>query len=238
MEFITNDDPTKIIEPCKEAFDAPTTPIAPQHPSILTGSFPSVRFVRCDKFNGVVSTQLFIEGVAIIRPVTDQALRILIDPKILECRFNEGYFMRRSAGNAHCERKTRAVCNCHDLAALPVLGFSDFKPLFLAPAKVPSIKHPVMSIFPRSFKSVARAISMLLQTPLFTQCWNRWWHVWHGVYLPGRSFHVAPVHNIQRIPLRISQSFRSGLPLPSGFFFGVVIVVYQFPLFGCEFHVT
>jgi hypothetical protein len=57
--------------------------------------------------------------------------------------------MRRSTCNPTGDRKTRAVCDCHDLGPLPPLGFADAEPPFLAPAKVPSMKASRMSMPPR-----------------------------------------------------------------------------------------
>jgi hypothetical protein len=56
----------------------------------------------------------------------------------------------RSACDANGDRKTSAVCNCHDLGPLPALGLSDAAPPFLAPAKVPSMNASLRSIFPRA----------------------------------------------------------------------------------------
>jgi hypothetical protein len=58
--------------------------------------------------------------------------------------------MWRSTGNPCGDRKTRAVCNCHDLGPLPALGLPDGEAPFLAPAKVPSMNASLISIPPRS----------------------------------------------------------------------------------------
>jgi hypothetical protein len=58
--------------------------------------------------------------------------------------------MGRCACDPKGDRQTRAVCNGHDLGALPPLRLPDSRAPFLAPAKVPSMKHSVRSMPPRS----------------------------------------------------------------------------------------
>ena len=120
--------------------------------------------------------------------------------------------MGAGAKGPYGERNTNSVCDCHDLGAFPFLSRSNTSPPFLALAKVPSIKHSVMSIFPRSRRSDARACSSLSQEPLLHQClWYRW-QVWYGGYLPGRSAHGAPVRHIHKIPLSTARGSCLGLP--------------------------
>jgi IS5 family transposase len=45
--------------------------------------------------------------------------------------------MRRSARDPSGDRKTVAVCDCHDLGALAALGFPNARAPFLAPLKAP-----------------------------------------------------------------------------------------------------
>jgi hypothetical protein len=81
--------------------------------------------------------------------------------------------MRRSTADGYPDRKTRAVCNCHDLGPLAPLGLPDEGAPVLAPAKVPSMKHSERSSWPRASRSRARARSTWSMVPLSTQCWNR-----------------------------------------------------------------
>jgi hypothetical protein len=64
--------------------------------------------------------------------------------------------MRRSAGHVHGERKTMAVCDCHDFAAFAALCRADTRAPFFAPLKLASRKDSLRSSFPRSRKSSAR----------------------------------------------------------------------------------
>ena len=218
MIFITDNNTAKIMKPCEESFNFPTARVSSQNSPILSGCFLPIRFMRSDKLNIMRFFQLFIKLITIIGLISNKKLWLFINKKTIESVFYQSYFMRRSACDANGDRKTRAVCNCHDLAPFPSLCLANSEPPFLAPAKVPSMKHSVMSIFPRSFKSLANLISICSNTPFCTQNWKRRWHVWYEGYLPGRSFHGAPVRSIHKIPFRISRLSRKGLPFPSGFF--------------------
>jgi hypothetical protein len=121
----------------------------------------------------------------------------------------------RSAFNAHGDRKTRAVCNCHDLGPLTALGRPDAEPPFLAPTKEPSTKHSLTSIPPLSLRSAAIACRMLRSVPSFDHCWKRRWQVWYDGKRGGRSFQRAPVWRIQRMPLSTSRLSFQGRPRPS-----------------------
>jgi hypothetical protein len=58
--------------------------------------------------------------------------------------------MGRCTCNPNGDGETRAVCNGHDLGALPPLRLPDASAPLFAPAKVPSMKHSVRSNSPRS----------------------------------------------------------------------------------------
>jgi len=80
------------------------------------------------------------------------------------------------------DRKTRSVCNCHDLGAFPVFRIADSTTPFFAGLKLPSMNVSRMSIPPRSFRSSASSLTMRWETPCRTHCWNCRWHVWYGGY--------------------------------------------------------
>jgi hypothetical protein len=123
--------------------------------------------------------------------------------------------MRRSRGNVDGERKTSAVCHCHDFAPFTTFGAAHIESPFLAATNVPSIKHSARSSLPLTRRSSAKASRTLRRTPDLTQLWNLRWQVWYGGNLSGRSCQRAPVRKIQRIPLRTSRLSLHGLPRPS-----------------------
>lgn len=110
------------------------------------------------------------------------------------------------------DRKTMAVCHCHDLGPLPTLRRSNVWTPFFAPAKVASMKHSDRSIFPLLRKSSAKAFKSVSITPSAIHFWNHRWQVWFEGYRSGRSFHGAPVRIIHRIPFNTSRGLRDGRP--------------------------
>jgi hypothetical protein len=123
--------------------------------------------------------------------------------------------MWRSRRNVYGERKTRAVCHCHELRPLAPLGFSDTGAPFFATTKVASMKHSSKLNLPRSSRSLASASSIPRNLPERTHSWSRRWQVWYGGNFSGISFHRAPVRRTHKIPLTISRFDRRGRPLPS-----------------------
>jgi len=123
--------------------------------------------------------------------------------------------MRRSTFNGNGERKTIAVCNCHDLGPFPDLCRTDARPPFLALAKEPSMNASVRSRPPRFRRSSASVISNRSRCPSSTHSWNLRWQVWYGGYREGMSFHGAPVRRTHRMPFKTSRLLRLGRPLPS-----------------------
>jgi hypothetical protein len=212
--FITDNEATEIMQPSKQAFNPSSFGIATQWPSVLSFGFDSVDLMRRDYFDTIL-LKLAIKRITVIRSITDESLGSSLKEATLESFSNKGDFMRRSRRNVCGERKTRAICHCHELSALAPLGFSDTGAPFFATTKVASMKHSLRLNLPRSSKSLASASSMSRNFPERTHSWRRRWHVWYGGNFSGISCQRAPVRKIQRIPLTISRFDRRGRPLPS-----------------------
>ena len=110
------------------------------------------------------------------------------------------------------DRKTRSVCNCHDLGAFPAFRIADSTTPFFAGTKLPSMNASRMSIPSRSYRSSASSLTIRWKTPCLTHCWNRRWHVWYGGYRWGISFQGAPVRNIHKMPSKTSRGSRGRRP--------------------------
>ena len=210
------------MQPSKQTFDTPSFNITTQRSAVLGFWFDSILFMRRDYFNTIL-LKFAIERIRVIRSITDESLGSSLKEATLESLSNKGDFMWRSRCNVYGERKTRAVCHCHELRPLAPLGFSDTGAPFFATTKVASIKHSSRLNLPRSSKSLASASRISRNLPERTHSWSRRWHVWYGGNFSGISFHRAPVRKTQRIPLTISRLARLGRPLPSArtFCFGM-----------------
>ena len=176
--LIPCDQAPEVLEPRKQPLDVPPAVIAPQRSAVLRGWPAPVATVRCDQGDPALGLQAVIQGIAVIRLVTNHSVGDGGREARVEGRVDQRDFVGRSTRDADGERKTSAVCHCHDLGPLAPLGFPDAGAPFLAPAKVPSMKPSLRSKPPRSARSAASARSSRSQVPAPTHCWNRRWHVW------------------------------------------------------------
>jgi len=206
-----NQNPTEILQPRKQAFDLPAPFVTPQFSAVLRFRALAIRFVRRDQL-GFKLRQLFVERIAVISLVADQSSWSLVGKARKQSLLDKSDFMRRSTFRVDGERKTKAICHCHELRAFAPLGFSHSEAPFLATTKVPSIKHSDKSKPPRVCKSSARASKTRRSVPSLHHSWNRRWQVWYGGNLPGRSHHRAPERRIQSTPFSTSRSSRRGRP--------------------------
>ena len=214
MSFIPNLQSAKILQPSIQALDFPAPAIAAQGSTILSRRLDPIQAMRRNQFNAALS-QLRIQRITIVGRIPDQAVRDGQDKSRCESCFHKGDLMRRSTRNVNGERKTSAVCHCHDLCTFAALGLSHSASPFLATTKVPSIKHSDKSSLPRWRKSSARVSKMCWMTPACRHSWKRRWQVWYGGYRSGKSRQAAPVRKIHKIPFSTSRFSRRGRPLPS-----------------------
>lgn len=176
--LVPRDQSPEVLEPRKQPLDVPPAVVAPQRPAVLCGWPAPVAAVRGDQSDPALGLQAVIQGIAVIRLVTNQSGGDGGREACVEGRVDQRDFVGRSARDADGERKTSAVCHCHDLGPFAPLGVPDVGAPFLAPAKVPSMKPSLRSRPPRSARSAASARSSRSQVPARTHCWNRRWHVW------------------------------------------------------------
>jgi hypothetical protein len=120
--------------------------------------------------------------------------------------------MRRSARNPEGDRKTMAVCDCHELAPFADERSTNAIAPFFAPMKEASINVSSRPSCPRTNKSSANAHRMPSSTPKPCHCWKRRWQVWYGPYRSGRSCHGAPVRKTHNMPFSTCRASRQGLP--------------------------
>src|SRR5688572_4755938 len=128
---------SKVLQPGKQTLNLPASFVSPQDSPILRGRFLAVGFVRCNHLNSLL-LQTCIERVTIIRSVTNQSFGHFFDEPLIQSVFHQRHFMRRSTSNGYGERKTSAICHCHELCTFAPLGFSHLSAPFLAITKLPS----------------------------------------------------------------------------------------------------
>lgn len=214
MIFVTNDDSSVILYPGKKSFHFPAPLISAKFATVLRFRLLSISLMRRDHLDSKCR-KFCVQWIGIIGFIADQFFRHIANQSVFDGRADEPDFMRRSTRCVNGERKTSAICHCHEFRTFAPLGLADSEPPFFAETNVPSIKHSERSNLPRVCKSSAKAVRSLRKVPSFTQIWKRRWQVWYGGNRSGRSAHGAPVRNIQSMPLITSRLSRHGLPRPS-----------------------
>jgi hypothetical protein len=211
MIFVTNQNPPVVLQPRKQPLDFPAPLVAPQLPPILRPRFLAIALVRPNHLDRE-RLKLCIQRVRVVRLIPDQSLRLLVNKAFDESPSDKGDFMRRSRLRVDGDRKTRAVCHCHELRTLAPLGLSDFAAPFLATMNVPSMKHSLKSSSPLERRSLAKVSKRRSSRPSLTHCWNLRWQVWYGGKRSGKSHQRAPERSIHSTPFKTSRSGRRGLP--------------------------
>jgi hypothetical protein len=165
VAFPADDDATIVVQPRKQAFDFPSTAIAPQCAAILRQSSAAHGPVWRDHLDAVVIHQPLIQAVTVLGAVANQPFGEVGKESFFESGFDEFGFMRRSAGHVHGERKTMAVADRHDFAALAASSRADGGAPFFAELKLASTNPSLRSSLPRSRKSSASFWSNCNSTP-------------------------------------------------------------------------
>jgi hypothetical protein len=122
--FPANDGATKVMRPGEQAFDFPAAPVAAQNTAVLCRRCDAHEFVGRDEVYAVSFVNPPIQRVAIVGAIADHSFRRFGKESLVEC------VMRRSAGHVHGERKTMAVCDCHDFAVFAAFCRADTRALF------------------------------------------------------------------------------------------------------------
>jgi len=150
MIFVPYNQASEILKPGKEPFNLPSSLIWSQLSAILCFFLFSTPPVRCNHFYTAFIHQLFIKGIAVICLISNQLFRCIRSKAVVNGLLNQLHFMGRSAFHTSGDRKTRSVCDCHDLGAFATFCLANSKTPFFAGAKLPSMNASLTSIFPRS----------------------------------------------------------------------------------------
>ena len=220
MIFVSSHQSAEVVQPREQSFNFPTMPIAAQLSSILGRFADPVTFMGRDHVDPLC-LHLRVQPITIVSFVANQSSRPPSNKALLHGSLDKGDFMWRSRRCVDGDRNTIAVCHCHELRTLAPLGLSDGAAPFLAPTKVPSMKHCAKSNLPRARKSSASVSRTRFSVPVLTQYWKRRWQVWYDTKRSGKSCHAAPDRNIHKMPLRTARSSWRGLPRPSARGFGL-----------------
>jgi hypothetical protein len=212
MTFPTYQQAPEVLQPREEPFDFPPAFVTAEFSPVLAVRSCAITTVRGDQLDSMPLGELIDHCVAVISLIANQSFRLVGHEAVLERSLDKLLLMRRSAPNPEGDRKTMAVCDCHELAPFADERSTNAIAPFFAPMKEASINVSSRPSCPRANKSSASAHSMPSSTPQRCQCWNRRWQVWYGPYRAGRSCHGAPVRNTHNMPFSTCRASRQGLP--------------------------
>src|SRR5262245_66570076 len=157
------------MKPSEKPLNFPAAPAAAKRPAILR-SVLAIGTVRCNQLDAVGGGEVLIEPVAVVPFGGDQSCGEFADESRGERRVDERDFMRRSTGHVDGERKTMAVANRHDFAALTAASRADGGAPFFAELKLASMKASLRSSLPRSRRSSASRCNTRSSRQLRCQC--------------------------------------------------------------------
>src|SRR5271154_3291565 len=168
--FPAHHDAAKIMKPGEQALDFPTAAVATQRATVLGDRLAAVPAVRRDELHAQGVPQSLVQRIAVIGFVADQSRGRFWEKSLLEGGFDEDRFIWSSAGHVHGDRKTMAVCNCHDFAAFTAFCRADTRAPFFAELKLASMNASLRSSLPRSRKSSASFCSKRVSSPERCHC--------------------------------------------------------------------
>lgn len=170
----------------------------------------------------------FAKRVAVVRLVSDHSFRAGSRPPrpfpgdfdLLERLFGKPDLCWRSRVGIASQRKTLAIDHHHTLCSLSPFGLSDRWAPFFAGKKLASMNDSSQSKTPLASNSERKALHISFRTSASYHSFRRRQQVEGCGYFSGRSFHLAPVFSIQRIPSNTNRSSDLGRPPfgPTGFF--------------------
>ena len=208
--FPTGNQSSVVSKPGNGALDLPTVFVTPKCPAILGWGFVPIAPVGRNKLNALFF-KFLTKLIRIIRFIPNQPLRLFT--QLVNRLIDNLYLMWTVRGKGHCQRNTLAISHHHELRPLATLGFPDFWAPFFADTKLPSIKHSAQLIWPFLSSSWMRVCQSFSQISCSSHLFNRLQHVLGLGYFSGRSFHLAPVRRIQRMPSTTKRLFFQGRPL-------------------------
>lgn len=212
MTFPTHQQASEVLQPGEEPLDLPPAFVTAEFSPVLAVPSSAISAVWGDQLDAVLLGQLIDHCVAVISPIANQSFGLAGHEAVLERSLDQLLLMRRSARNPEGDRKTMAVCDCHELAPFADERSTNAIAPFFAPMKEASINVSSRPSCPRANKSSANAQRMPSSTPPRCHRWKRRWQVWYGPYRAGRSCQGAPVRSTHNIPLSTCRASRQGLP--------------------------
>ncbi len=150
MALVAGHESPVVLKPGEEPLDPPTTPHATKRTTILSLRALAVAAVPGDQLDSSLLHQALIQSVAVVCPVTDQALGGGREEPVVDRLLYEGDLMGEARAIPMATGRPERSAMAMILVPFPRFVFPTQEPPFFAPAKVASMKHSVRSMPPRS----------------------------------------------------------------------------------------
>src|SRR3989442_8837115 len=150
MTFPTHQQASEVLQPGEEPVDLPAAFVTPEFSPVLAVPSGAITTVRGDQLDAVPLGKPIDHCVAVISLIANQSFRLVGHEAVLDGGLDELLFMRRSARNPEGDRKTMAVCDCHELAPFADERSTNAIAPFFAPMKEASINVSSRPSCPRA----------------------------------------------------------------------------------------
>src|SRR5207249_2176095 len=132
----TGDEATELKEPREQPLDVPTVSVSAQESTIdgSSAAGPILTAPHGSNHLDALLAKLLFQRSAVVGPVGDESLRKIFDEARLERLLNQFHLVSRSIRDRYGDRKTRSVCDCHDLGGASATSSANAASFFFAPA--------------------------------------------------------------------------------------------------------
>ena len=214
LMFHPADEALEVLEPAVGSFDAISSLVASELPTVLGGGFLPTATMRTNQIDATL-LQPFTQRIAVGGPVVDEMLGSSLHFLMVDQVFDQRDFGGAGTVDLCRQRKSVAVGKDHDLASLAAFRVAHARAPFFARANVPSASASFQSISPRSSSTSSRVDQISANSPDRLHSCSRRQHVDGDGKFFGKSCHRAPLRSSQRIPSRHARGEHGGRP-PSG----------------------
>ena len=223
MIFVSDNQSSKCSHPGESALDYISSPVAIPESVILSIDVFIVFAIRHEEIHPFLPHT--VSGkLAVVALISDHSRGVgawssrsfLWDSDVCHDFVKEPDLSRRGRVGMASQGNTLAIDHHQVLRPFAPFGFPDCRAPFFAGTNVASTNASSQLRMPCSSSSERKARHMSLSTPVSPQPLKRRQQVEGSGYMAGKSFHLAPVLRIQRIPSRHSRSSAGGRP-PLGF---------------------
>ena len=219
VSIVADEESAEVAQPREGSFDFPSPSISPQLSPILRLGLLATGTMRTNQLD-TAFFQAISQWIGVGGPVVNQPRRFAAgsptsrsrDGDLPKCFLDQRDFVGGGRVEVNSQRNTLAVDHHHPLCTLAAFGFSDACAPFFAEANEPSAKVSSQFNRPPASSSPRKVRQILSHRPCSSQSRRRRQQVLEEGKSLGKSFHLAPLRNTQRMPSRHVRLSAGGRP--------------------------